>query len=155
MKIEFSKNELKNLIELLYFGEFMFDTSREKYPDKREKYEKLLQKIYKIAYQNGMKDFLEPSEGKIYPTREFEEDEFIWSVIDEFEDESFWQELMIMLSERDIMEKMSIDEYRNLSMAERIKLETEHEEPYQEEFAKNGIKNLKILSTDMSFLRRK
>lgn len=144
MKIEFTSNELKSLIELLYLGEFMADSSKEIYPEKAANYNKLLQKIYKIAYQNGMTDFLKPFQDKIYPTRDFEEDEFIRGVIDEYENESFWHRLIFMLSARDILEKMSEDEYRNLSIAERVKLETEHEEPYHKEFSENGVKNLRI-----------
>ena len=155
MKIEFSKNELKNLIEILYFGEFMFSSSSEAHPEKSEKYDKLVQKIYKIAYQNGMTDFLKPFEDKIYPTREFEEDEFTTGVIDEYENEFFWHELMFMLSQRDILEKNTEEEYLKLELIERIKLQTEHEEPYQKEFAENGIRNLRILSSDLSFLRKK
>jgi len=155
MKIEFTRTELKNLIELLYLGEFMADSSKENYPEKIANYDKLLQKIYRIAYQNGMADFLKPFKDKIYPTRDFEEDEFIMGVIDTFENESFWQELIFMLAERDMMDKLSEEEYRKLDLIERIKLETEHEEPYHEEFAKNGIRNLRILSSDLSFLRKK
>jgi len=35
MKIEFSKKELKALIELLYFGEYMFSFSGNYYPEKK------------------------------------------------------------------------------------------------------------------------
>lgn len=155
MKIEFTRTELKNLIEVLYFGEFMADSSKETYPEKIANYDKLLQKIYRIAYKNGMTDFLKPFENKIYPTRAFEEDEFIMGVINEYQNESFWHELMFMLSQRDILDKMPAEDYQKLDIFERIKLETEHEEPYQQEFAKNGIRNLRILSTDLPFLRKK
>lgn len=155
MKIEFTRTELINLIELLYFGDYMADSSREIYPEKRANYDKLLQKIYKIAYQNGMTDFLKPFKEKFYPTRDFEEDEFIMGVIDTYENESFWQELIFMLSERDVLEKLSVEEYQKLGIIDRIKLETEHEEPYHKEFSENGIRNLRILSSDLSFLRKK
>lgn len=155
MKIEFSKNELKHLLELLYFGEFMFSSSSSAHPEKNEKYDKLIQKIYNIANENGLSHLFKLFKGKISPTREFEEDEFITGVIDVFEDEFFWDELMYLLSERDILEKMTMDEYRNLDIPERIELQTKHEEPYYEEFTKNGLRNLKILSSDLSFLRKK
>lgn len=61
---------------------------------------------------------------------------------------------MMRLATRDIMEKMSPEEYLNLDGVERLKLETEHEEPYYKEFSENGLKNLKILNTDSSFLRK-
>jgi hypothetical protein len=155
MKIEFTRTELKNLIELLYFGDFMADSSRETYPEKIANYDRLLQKIHRIAYQNGMTDFLKPFEDKIYPTRDFEEDEFIMDVIDTFENESFWMELIFLLSKRDVLEKMTVEEYQKLDMIARIELETEHEEPYHKEFSENGIRNLRILSSDLSFLRKK
>jgi hypothetical protein len=155
MKIEFTKNEMRILIELLYFGEFIFDTSSEAHPEKKEKYDNLLQKIYKIASQNGMTDILKPLENKIYPTPEFEEDEFITGVIDAYENETFWHELMFMLSQRDILEKIPEEEYLKLELTEQIKLQAEHEETYHEEFTKNGIRNLKILSSDLSFLKKK
>jgi len=154
MKIEFSKNELKSLIELLYFGEFMADSSRETHPEKLANYDKLLQKIYRFAHQNGMADLFTPYKDKIYPSRDFEEDEFIMLAIDEYENESFWHKLIFMLSERDLLEKMTIAEYRNLDIVERIKIQTDHEEPYHNEFAENGIMNLRILSSDLSFLKK-
>lgn len=153
MKIELSKNELKNLIELIYFGEFIFDSSREAYPEKKDKYNKLIQKIFKIAFKNGITD-LKLYGDEIDVTRDFEDDNFIVGVVREYNTESFWENLMMRLATRDLLEKMSPEEYQNLDRVERLKMETELEEPYHEEFSKNGLKNLKILNTDLSFLRK-
>ncbi len=64
---------------------------------------------------------------------------------DDFVEETFWQELLFRLGQRDIINEIGEKDYRKMSEEE---LEEKHEiaeEKYREEFDLNGIKNLVLL----------
>ena len=152
MKIEFTKKELKFLIELLYFADYMSCVSEDEYPEKITNYEKILQKVRKIAFENGLDDYVEPFEKNEYVfSHGIEGDEVINEIIDNYDNDNFWFMLAMKLALRDILEKMTPDEYFKLDDKKKLTMKFEQEEIYEREFSKYGIKNLRISNTDLLF----
>ena len=152
MKIEFTKKELKSLIELLYFADYMSCVSEDEYPEKITNYEKILQKVRKIAFENGLDDYVEPFEKNEYVfSHGIEGDEVINEIIDNYDNDNFWFMLAMKLALRDILEKMTPDEYFKLEDKKKLTMKFEQEEIYEREFSKYGIKNLRISNTDLLF----
>jgi hypothetical protein len=65
-----------------------------------EKYVDLTQKMYSFYKEMGCSDIIEKSKvgDEFYPTRDFEEDSVVRQFIDEFEEDTFWAELVIQLA---------------------------------------------------------
>ena len=152
MKIEFTKKELKSLIELLYFADYMSCVSEDEYPEKIKNYEKILQKVRKIAFENGLDDYVEPFEKNEYVfSHGIEADEVINEIIDNYDNDNFWFMLASKLALRDVLDKMTPEEYFKLDDEKKFTIRLEQEEFYEREFSKYGIKYLRILNTDLSF----
>ena len=64
---------------------------------------------------------------------------------DEFIEESFWEELLYRLGQRDFVKEVGEKEYRKMSEDAKKQKQIEMEEKYREEFDRNGIKNLGIV----------
>jgi hypothetical protein len=152
MKIEFSKNELKMLLELLYFGEYMFSSSENDYPDKKKEYENTLQKIFKEAKKIGLQEYVAPiDKDELGFSFELDKNEIINDVIDNYNNDNFWLELMSRLGARDVIEKIGEEKYLQMDNEESFKIRTDAEAVYDREFEKSGLKNLKILNTDLPY----
>jgi len=152
MKIEFSKNELKALIELLYFGEYMFSVSENDYPEKKNNYAKILQKIFKDAEKAGLKKHVaQYDKNEMDFAFELDENEDTREIVTNYENNSFWTELISRLAVRDVIEKFGEEKYFDMHPSDQTDIRLEQEEVYDREFEKYGVKNLKILNTDLPF----
>ena len=60
-------------------------------------------------------------------------------------------ELIWRLADRDIEKKIGSEKFSGMDFSEQIKIRFEAEEVYEREFEKYGLKNLKILNTDLPF----
>ena len=60
-------------------------------------------------------------------------------------------ELIWRLADRDIEKKIGSEKFSGMDFSEQIEIRFEAEEVYEREFEKYGLKNLKILNTDLPF----
>ena len=80
MEISFSKQQLKKLVEIAAIAEWVLTALDEEDDPRKDEYMKVLQKIYRSGYQNGMKEeiehledvdeFFRPPTGKKAPKHE-------------------------------------------------------------------------------------
>ena len=82
---------------------------------------------------------------------ELEQNEDIQYIIDNYENESFWMELIWRLAERDIVEKVGSEKFSEMDISKQIDIRFDTEEVYQREFEKYGLKNLRVLKPHLSF----
>ena len=69
------------------------------------------------------------------------------SLVEEFEEfveESFWEELLFRLGQRDLIKEVGEKEYRRMEEVELEEHQEAAEAKYRDEFEKNGIRNLGI-----------
>lgn len=145
MKINFSKKEYETLLEILYIANWVIDAfETEPKPDK-QKYEDLEQKILSYAKDFGMDRLVvwDARVSEYFHSKEFDDGRPM-ELIEEFEDESFWNELTHRLAERDFIETHTEEEIEKMDVWDRIRKIDEFVEKYWDEFEENGLENLRI-----------
>lgn len=145
MEIKLTKNQYGNLMRLVYLGNWLVNAFRMEH-EIIKKYNDIEQYIFSFAKEAGLNKYIEYIEkyGKFFPTRELEEDEEIMELIDEYENEIFWDELINRLALRDLINKYGEDTIEKMSFEDRIKKKSPFIDKYEREFEENGIKNFMI-----------
>lgn len=133
MKIELSKKEFRRLLDLVYVGNWILNSTR---GDTRfEDYDKLESKLFAYCLKAGMYSLFEIHENEVLPSRRYVEGG-IHDAIIEYEDTVFYEILAEELARRDMnFEPINPDNFDEL--ASRI-------DEYIEEFENNGIDNITI-----------
>ncbi len=148
MKIEISKEEYADLLDLFHVAEWVLLSHKTKVDPRIEKYDFIIQRFYALAGEMGRGDLIEydPDSGKYRPTRAFEDTSRALEFIDEFVDHSFWDELIIRFAERDVARQVGgYEQLELLGHEDRHALEDPLEEQYSEEFTERGIERLEIV----------
>jgi len=83
---------------------------------------------------------------RYFPTREFEETSPGREFIREFEDDTFWDELVQRLVERDLIRQAGEEKLLSMTPEERFEAEEHLEKRYADEFYNNGLENLTFRS---------
>ena len=78
------------------------------------------------------------------PSREYEEKSGIRDLIDEYDDDSFWDQLVDRLTERDVRAKAGLAQSEQLSVQAYYALADPIAEVYEQEFEGNGLNRLKV-----------
>ena len=114
--------------------------------EKIKKYDEIEQYIYSFAKDFGLEKYIEFSKkyNKFFPTRELEEGTDVEQYREEYDNETFWEDLIDRLTRRDFIKKYGEETVKKMSLEERIEKEYPFEEKYRNEFEKNGIENLKV-----------
>lgn len=142
MKINFTKKQFRLLLDIVYLGEMVINGW--KLPDERlEKYSEIQQYIYSFAEKFGMENLVEYNGefAMYFETTEYE-DSGIHELMDEYENEVFWEDLSLNLARRDVYK--SHEQNKEVVKENLIKEIWAREEKYKEEFYKNGLDNVKI-----------
>lgn len=133
MNIEMSEKEFRRLLDLVYIGNWILNSTRGE--DRFEDYDLLQEKLFALAGKNGMKVLVESYLGHYFPSKAFEEGG-IHEAIADYEDAVFFDILAEELSRRDMMEE-------NINPDDLSELQSRMNE-YMAEFEKNGIDRLTI-----------
>ena len=146
MKINFTKKEYRLLLDIVYLGQWMVEAHKAGGPEEDDEYEMLAQKIYSYAKEMGCEELIkaEKRAGLYFPTREYEEQSRSHEIIDQYNDDTFWEELINRLADRDAHEDARAEGKKIESAEEFWKYSTPHEAKYAEEFEANGLKRLKL-----------
>ncbi len=144
MKINFTKKEYRLLIELLEMARWILTSHRIGESKTITPYMELIRKIYSYAGKMGANDIIQYDEelGDYFPTREYEDTSNFMKFIEEFENETFWQELITRLADRDFFLKYGVDKIEAMDVMERMQKVCQLEEIYEKEFSANGLFNL-------------
>ena len=110
------------------------------------KYRDLEQKLLSYAKEIGLKHFVkyEKKLGKYFLTKEFEDKSAFMDYIDDYNNDTFWDELINHLSLRDLIRQEGEEKYRGMSLMERFLKEEPIREKYYNEFQMNGLNNIRI-----------
>lgn len=147
MQIEFMKTEYRDLIDMVYIAEWIMKAHKIEDDPRTKRYEKLGQKIMSYAEEMGFGHLVEyaPEYDKYFPTRMFEDASSAHGFIDEYDNDSFWEELTNRLAERDLIKQEGgLSNVLRLSIDERLDKQFRLEEKYAEEFEENGLDNIVI-----------
>lgn len=101
MDIKLTKDQFERLFHLAYLGNWMVNAYRA--DDYIQEYNDAAERVYNAAPTFGFKDKIEfdELEGRTYPSAGFEDE--MLDLIDEYDDASFWDLLVLKLAERDLV----------------------------------------------------
>lgn len=131
MQIELTKKEFRRLLDLVYIGNWILNSTRG--DDRFQDYDQVESKLFSLCPENGMPVLSEFYEGEWLPSRAFA-DGGIHEAIACYEDTVFYQILAEELSRRD-MEYPEINDENYGEIVKRM-------EGYMEEFMASGVDHL-------------
>ncbi len=133
MKLELSKKQFRRLLDLVYIGNWILNSTRgqERFAD----YDEVESLVFARAAIEGMPGLAELYQGEIVPSRAFVEGG-IHEAIAEYENNVFFDILAEDLARRD-MDDVPIDESNYAELASRI-------DAYIAEFEEHGTDNVLV-----------
>ena len=147
MQINITKKEYKSLLDILSIADWILNAHKVGNDPETEEYRKLEQKFYSYAEDMGYGNLVtyDTELKRFFPTKEFEETSKFRDFIDEFENDTFWDELLHRLVERDLIKQEGgVENVMNMDIRERFEKEEPLEKMYATEFEVNGLDNIRI-----------
>ena len=164
MNITLTRKEFTRLIELAYIGDWVA-TSMDEGDDMQhnpyvKRYGDLMQKLYRLAAteDDGCPQYVEPAteaedEGKFFPAFRLENDSPATRAIDKFANDTFWEELITRMAERDVFRETERDIATGtppILTPDEMHEQTDQrlsqlEDRYREEFVRNDLENVIVL----------
>ena len=148
MKIHFTKKEFRTLIKLIQISDWIMHSHKIGVSKADESVEMgIIQKIYSYSKEMGCDDLVEYSkELKMFlETDDAESYSEARVAIEEYDEETFWEELIDRISRRDTLNKYTEEVFSNLSPEDRMNALFDSETPWVEEFEKYGLERVGIV----------
>lgn len=148
MNITITREEYRNLLDLLQIATVVIHAHETGEDPRAEKYDALAQKVLAYSREAGLDSLVEYNAAlQVYqPTAAFEETSEATDLIDDFIDDTFWDLLVRRFTDRDLGRAIGGEERLDgLSMTERFSLETPLISRYSNEFDQYGIERLEIV----------
>lgn len=147
MKIDLTKKEYRDLLDILYVANWVFSAHKVEDDPRIERFDQLEQKFLALSKQMKFENLVEYDAAldTYFPTREYEETSAAHTFISEYDNDSFWDELTSRLAQRDLLKQMGGPE-KMVDLPKREMLEKlfQLEEIYGDEFTQNGLENLQL-----------
>lgn len=143
ISLEFTLDQYERLMKLFYCGSWLINSHRD---NPLKHYEEIEQIILRKAKEAGLTMYLDPDEvdGEIFTNRAFEEETDIQRFIEEYDDETFWQELIDRLARRDVIAEYGLPRIEMMGWRERAEKEHPFIQKYEKEFSEYGIDRLQF-----------
>jgi len=149
MNIEITKEEYRDLLDILHMAEWMMHAHETERDSVSAPYDRVIQKLYGLAKAMGQESLVsyDADAQEYFPTREFDDTTASWEIIDQFTEETFWDELIHRLTDRDLARAAGgYEQLENLSMSERFIMEAPVIERYSQEFEQRGLERLEVVA---------
>ena len=136
MQLELSKKEFRRLLDMVYIGNWILNSTRggDRIPD----FDELESYLFSLCKQEGMASLSEEIGGVSVPSRAFSEGGIHEAIMD-YEDATFFEILAEELAHRDLY--LSGNPLDTVELSARI-------QAYISEFEENGLANL-LVDTDL------
>jgi hypothetical protein len=137
VNLELSAEQYKELLKLVFTGNWVMEDPENIVLND------LVQKIFAQAKDAGLDKLIAfDKEMNLYqPTLDFEDE--VVEIIDDYEEECFWDHLIYRMADRDLSEQMG-EKADSLTNEEKIELIDPLSEKYVKEFEENGLVNIVI-----------
>ena len=140
MKIEFTKDEYRVLLDIVYLANWVvnsFKISDECTPE----FEALKSKVFSFARRFGFDGFVERNgvTEEFMESRAFEDSVEEKGYVSEYDDYTFWQELVSRLACKYLLEVLGEEKYRSLSQERRFMMRIRMEERVQDVIDREGL----------------
>lgn len=148
MNIEISTTEYRDLLDILHLADAVMSGHRRDEDIRTARHRGLVQKLYALAKGEGLERLISynDSMNKYGPSHEFEHNTLAHTLIDDFSDHLFWDQLIGRLSVRDGARVAGgAERFNAMSDSDRRRLQEVIRQRYVEEFAANGVSNLVVI----------
>jgi hypothetical protein len=137
VNLELSADQYKELLKLVYVGDWVIDEPENIVLND------LVQTIFSKAHDAGLKKMVEFDKDLelFLPSLDFDEE--VIGIVDDYEEECFWDHLIYRLSDRDVDKKLG-KKAEKMSMEEKMELIDPVTEKYIKEFEEHGLDNVKV-----------
>lgn len=145
VEIKLEKDDFDRLIKLVFLGNWLANLYREP-AERLKEFDTLEQQLYSTAKENGFEHYFK-SDGaskQLMPSEDFVLKTNLLKLIDDYNEETFWNELAHRLAVRDLLQKYSEDDLDKMSTEEYQKNRQPFCDKYFNEFETNGLENLVI-----------
>ena len=142
MKIELTNEQLESLVKLVYLGNMMANTWRTK--DVIREFDDVESLVLAAAEKNGLEDYVDfdREEKKRVPSAGLEEE--MAEAIDSYDDNTFWDQLIFRMADRDYSRKYGEDALDELTTEEGTRREKPLLDKYEKEFNEHGLDRVEI-----------
>jgi hypothetical protein len=142
MNISLTKEQLASLVKLVYLGNRMANDWRTE--DVIEEYDEVESLVLEAAQKHGLGDYVEFDEetGKAVPSAGLEEK--MAETVDFYNDNSFWDQLIYRMADRDYVRKFGEGALDELTTERGMERERPLVEKYEKEFNENGLDRIEI-----------
>ncbi|WLV24395.1 hypothetical protein QR721_12240 [Aciduricibacillus chroicocephali] len=139
MKINFTKDQYRQLLELLYLGEWVANSAKDE-EDRIVEYDELYQHVISFAKEFNCDDIITYDESFDAHIETMEYENAMQKHIAKYDGDVFWTELAERLAKRDVLEKLG-DQAPNDEVIDEL---FAVEEKYLKEFAENGMNHISV-----------
>lgn len=147
MKVNLTRKEYRDLLDVLYIAHWILSAHKVQKDDRIERYDQLEQKFFALSKKMKFENLVhhDAEFDTYFPTREYEETSTAHVFIDEYDNDTFWEELASRLAKRDLLKQMGgpeklVDMPKEEMMDKLFQLE----EFYSDEFTRHGLENLEL-----------
>lgn len=151
MEMDLSLEQYETLLKLVYMGDWVISTLQAKDradddPDNDTRFAEVVRHVFSYAEKAGLGNIvqIDQNNGEPYLTREFEEESGLVDILEDYEDEVFWQALIERLAHRDFLRHFGESAISAMAIEERIEKETPFHDKWANEFHENGIESIKV-----------
>jgi len=148
MHLRFTEEELGTLVEMVSLAaEVASWNERPGAEEGISAYEALEDKVLEKAKHAGLGENIEFDEEKQrhHLSTQYQDGSFFQQCYDEFRNESFWEELVIRLADRDLARVIGMPAWQNMTEEDRRAQTRDIEKRYWDEFAKHGIDRVAVI----------
>jgi hypothetical protein len=142
MQITLTKEQYEKLMELVYLGNWLVNSYR---ADERiEVYDRTAEHVLSFAPSAGFQDRVEfdEFEGRYFPSQKF--DEVLKPLIDDYDDDVFWNVLIDRLAERDLLRAQGEETVEKMDWEEYSRNVEPYIKKYEKEIDDSGVEHLEI-----------
>ena len=152
MKLNFSKKEYTALLEMMYIADWVLHAHAEGEREETGEYRQMLQKLLGAAKDFGLEEAVgrDDRTGEHYLARTWGEEGRPMREIENFENYTFWAELVHRLGRRDFIRLYGEERIKQMNLEERYQAESEMQVRYDEEFAQYGLERLEVMKAGKS-----
>lgn len=145
IELKLTKRQYKALLDLVYLGDWMVNGIR---VEPLAPYDDAAQQVYALAEKAGCGELAgyDPELKRHVVFDEAEPGARLSEFKAAYDEETFWQELVERLSDRDLEREHGADALAKMGKDELIKLQIASEEAWDKEFRERGIDQLELIA---------
>jgi hypothetical protein len=145
MKINFTKSEYRTLLDVIYMADWILPTHDTEDRSGTKEYSDLFQKLMSYAKNMGCEDLVgfDEQQKDYAASFIFEEESPALDYIDEFENDSFWAELISRLAQRDALIELKANNPYDVESEDLFAAISKAEEKWSKEFEAFGLDRIR------------